>query len=237
MPRSASPVHQVEPLGDAERVRLAGGAKHRKPVAAIGEQPARVGGDAVEIDREIVAHRASARPRSRRHRSHPASFRRFLPSRARQPPGPVRDMVFERARLPLVDHPPAHRDAGLVHRLADCPRPAGATRRGRVPRRAGDRRRRAAASRARRTASGVRRTQSGTWALAMRVVAAAAGFGVEQPAGDVGEGELAGVVVAQLVQAAAAAAVAQALPLGGSTSPQAACVFQNGTWVAGIAAP
>ena len=53
----------------------------------------------------------------------------------------------------------------------------------------------------------------GHGAAAVGIIAATAGAEVEQTAGDVGETERAGVVVAQLVQAAAAAAVAQTLPL------------------------
>lgn len=49
---------------------------------------------------------------------------------------------------------------------------------------------------------------------AVAVVGALAGLGIEQVAGDVGEHQLLGVLVDQLVQAALAAAVAQGLPLG-----------------------
>ena len=48
--------------------------------------------------------------------------------------------------------------------------------------------------------------------LAVGIVGAAAGLSVQQPAAHVGEHGLVGVLVDQLVQAAAAAAVAQALP-------------------------
>jgi len=50
--------------------------------------------------------------------------------------------------------------------------------------------------------------------LAMGIVAAAAFLAIEQLAADAGEDRCVGVFVDQLVQAAAAAAVAQALPLG-----------------------
>ncbi len=50
-------------------------------------------------------------------------------------------------------------------------------------------------------------------AVAMRVIAALAGFQVQQAARDIGERQRAGVVVAQLVQATAAAAVAERFPL------------------------
>ena len=49
---------------------------------------------------------------------------------------------------------------------------------------------------------------------AVAVVGALAGLGIEQVAGHVGEHQLLGVLVDQLVQAALAAAVAQGLPLG-----------------------
>ena len=100
---------------------------------------------------------------------------------------------------------------------APCPdrrRPADATRRGPCPRRPGDRRRTAAASRSRATVGRRQLDAVRHPARAVRVVAALAGAEVEQPAGDVGERQLVGVVVAQLVQAAAAAAVAERFPLG-----------------------
>ena len=50
-------------------------------------------------------------------------------------------------------------------------------------------------------------------AAPVRVIAALAGFGIQQAAGNVGPPEGAGVVIAQLVQAAAAAAVTQRFPL------------------------
>lgn len=49
---------------------------------------------------------------------------------------------------------------------------------------------------------------------AVAVVGALAGLGIEQVAGHVGEHQLLGVLVDQLVQAALAAAIAQGLPLG-----------------------
>ena len=49
---------------------------------------------------------------------------------------------------------------------------------------------------------------------AVAVVGALAGLGIEQVAGHVGEHQLLGVLVDQLVQTALAAAVAQGLPLG-----------------------
>ncbi len=49
---------------------------------------------------------------------------------------------------------------------------------------------------------------------AVAIVGALAGLGIEQVAGHVGEHQLLGVLVDQLVQAALAAAVAQGLPLG-----------------------
>ena len=48
---------------------------------------------------------------------------------------------------------------------------------------------------------------------AVAVIGALAGLGVEQIAGDVGEHQLLGILVDQLVQAALAAAIAQGLPL------------------------
>src|SRR5581483_3259163 len=51
-------------------------------------------------------------------------------------------------------------------------------------------------------------------ALPMAVVAAAASLRVEQPAGHVGEERAPGPLFLELVEAAAAAAVAQALPFG-----------------------
>ena len=49
---------------------------------------------------------------------------------------------------------------------------------------------------------------------AVAVIGALAGLGIEQVAGHVGEHQLLGVLVDQLVQAALAAAVTQGLPLG-----------------------
>ena len=49
---------------------------------------------------------------------------------------------------------------------------------------------------------------------AVRVVLAAAGAGIEQFAGNVGEIDLAGILVFQLLQAAPRSAVAQAFPFG-----------------------
>ena len=49
---------------------------------------------------------------------------------------------------------------------------------------------------------------------AVDVVGALAGLGIEQVAGHVGEHQLLGVLIDQLVQAALAAAIAQGLPLG-----------------------
>src|SRR5262245_25780855 len=50
--------------------------------------------------------------------------------------------------------------------------------------------------------------------LTMRIIATAATLAIEQPATDVGEHGLVGILVDQLVQAASAATIAQALPLG-----------------------
>src|SRR4029079_19545745 len=108
---------------------------------------------------------------------------------------------------------PAHRDAGGVHgvRIARHQRmppvevaplrqePVGAGRRqpGNLP------------DIARRELDAVRDLLTPA-----RIIAAAAGLRVEQPAADVGEHGVAGVDVLELVEAAAPAAVAQALPLG-----------------------
>src|SRR6185437_11672671 len=135
------------------------------------------------------------------------------PPAAWLPARPIDDVVLVRPRATLAHRPPAHRDAGLVHRvritrdqrvppgevlaLGDPPIAAG----GRQP-----------VNRAHRRRGQVHAV--GHPARAVGVVAAPAGFEVEQAAGDVGERQLAGVVVTQLVQAAPPAAVAQRLPLG-----------------------
>ena len=59
---------------------------------------------------------------------------------------------------------------------------------------------------------GVSRTQSLDLLLAVFVVAAAAGLAVEQPAADIGIKGPVGLLFLELVQAAFAAAVAQAFP-------------------------
>ena len=61
----------------------------------------------------------------------------------------------------------------------------------------------------------------------MGVVAALATVQIQQAACDIGEGQDVGVVVAQFVQAAAAAAVAERFPLVAVIS-SSRLVFQNG---------
>src|SRR3974390_2105409 len=108
---------------------------------------------------------------------------------------------------------PAHRDAGLVHRLRSpgdqrvppsqiAPLPHDSV---------------AAGRRQPREPSHIARCKPYAvlhLRLAVRVVGAAAGMAVKKPTCDAGEHRFVGVLISQLIEAAAAAAVAQALPLG-----------------------
>ena len=116
-----------------------------------------------------------------------------------------------RPRHRAPPRPAAHRDAGWCT-VSGSPETSGCHQAGPCPRPAGDRRRSAAASRSRRP-FGVSFTQSGTRGGGSRSPRNGS-FDRQQPAGDVGEDELVRLVVAQLVQAAAAAAVAKAFPFG-----------------------
>ena len=170
---------------------------------------------AIEVDRQIGVHR-------RQHGGIDAAEQRILhhddgllcrspgPRRAARP---IDDVVFERAGAALADRAAAHRNAGLMDRI----RVAGHQRMppgevlalGDPAIGAGGRQPVDLPHFRRRQADAV-----GHAAAAVGVVAAPAGVQVEQAAGDVGEGQRAGVVVPQLVQAAAAAAVAEGFPLG-----------------------
>ena len=115
------PLQHRDALADAEAVRLAGGAEHGQAVAAVGQQPAAMRRHAIEIDRQVGVHR-------RQHRGIHAAEQGILHHRSLllgcgarvargMRPGPVDDVVFERAGLAFADRAAAHRDAGLVHGL------------------------------------------------------------------------------------------------------------------------
>ena len=173
----------------------------------------------VEVDGQV-------RPHGRQHRHVHAAIERILHHLvfslpfARHLARPVHDVMLQHGGPPLVHSPAADRDAGLVHsrRVAGdervppeqvpplCHEPVGAARRQPVD--LGQRR-------------GRERNAVRHLVAAPFVIAAAAGLQVEEAAGDVGEGKLVGVLVAQLVQAAPAAAVTQRFPLVAASSRRA----------------
>ena len=122
-------------------------------------------------------------------------------------------MIYPVAGMGLVHHLAAHRLTGLVHGAAAagdkrmplrqalpfCQQAVGAARRQPVE-----------------LGNLVEGDLQAVWLFleAVAVVGALAGLGIEQVAGHVGEHQLLGVLVDQLVQAALAAAIAQGLPLG-----------------------
>jgi hypothetical protein len=144
----------------------------------------------------------------------PGCARRIRATAARQVPRPLHGVMFQRPRPPLIHGPAAHRHAGGVDRrgiAGDQRMPPGQT----APLRE------AAIGAARRqpvdTVQCLRRQADAIRhpLAAVYVVGAAAALQIQQPAGDIGESERTGLVIAQLVQAAAAAPVAQRLPFLG----------------------
>src|SRR5882724_9997680 len=125
---------------------------------------------------------------------------------------PIDDMVFQIAGLSLGDHAAPHRDARLMHGpgiagdqgmppcqvLALSQQPIGAGLGQPIE----------APDIARRQLYAIRHQL-----LTVLIILAAAVPEIELAAGDIGEVQLAGIRVPQLLQAAAAAAVAQTLPL------------------------
>ncbi|MNH21205.1 hypothetical protein D3C79_810040 [compost metagenome] len=122
-------------------------------------------------------------------------------------------MIDPVAGMGLVHHLAAHRLAGLVHGAAA----AGDKR---MPFRQALPLCQQAVSAARRQPVELGNLVEGDlqavrlFFKAVAVVGTLAGLGIEQVAGHVGEHQLLGVLVDQLVQAALAAAIAQGLPLG-----------------------
>ena len=154
------PLHDRDALVDAEAVGLArwcrGCARPLQPLASSQRQCAAMRSRSTD---EIGAHRRSAPRRSRRRTARPSSWRVSLLGcwrtgaawrRARRRrPGHSTMWCSSGPASPLADGAAAHRDAGAYARSPDRRTPAGATRPGRGPRPAGDRRRTAAASRSR----------------------------------------------------------------------------------------
>ena len=183
-------------------------------MAAVAKQPAAMTRHALEVGRPVGHH-------GRQHRRvdppeqgvpHHGPILLGRAAGARLAARPLDDVVLERPGTPLADRPAAHGNARLVNRagVAGHQRmpPGEPLALGNAPIRAGWWQPIDFAHRLGREPDAVRHP-----AGPVGVVAALAGPQVEQSARDVGERQVVGVLVAQLVQATAAAAIAEGLPL------------------------